>query len=735
MQTLPELLPHTGLSPVATRLRRVATGLRRAPGVLCAATAILLSGPTPLHAADGDILFTPDPLTGAVRQIRIEGDPQGMEWLVRTDGSQYAWVGPEWQWGLGAVTVTAGAQSQTYRWTRADSAATDGLTSFYRLGPVVLRVERQLRDGDLVERYTFRNESKQSVELRDAGICLPLNDNYPDAPTCIAGRCNVHFWAGGSAAYVCALRMGAKAPHLGLAVTKGSICDYEIRLRGNDKGSSMTRGLFIANLPDCTLAPGASATTAWRVFSHQGKDDFERQLLDRGSVLVDCDRYVIERRDTLTVSLRSPRRLPTLRANLSEQRLKLSQLKRDVRNFQVKKEGKDFVYSFKTTDLQPGETTVTFTYGNNRQTQAKVWVVNDFDTLVARRVAFIRTRQQLNRPGDARDGAFMVYDNEGDSIFLNDRPTCSPLDRDEGGERVGMGVLLAKYESLHPSPEVRASLLRYIRFLRERLQTKDYVTYSTVAHDGRNRAYNYMWVADLQFRMWQLTGQRQYALDGYGTLRAMFRQFGHNFYAIDIPVLQGLDALQRAGLPAQRDTLLADFKAQAASYIRNGTNYPKHEVNYEQSIVAPAVQFLCEMYLATGTQDYLAAAREMIPVLDAFSGRQPDYHLHEIGIRHWDGYWFGKREMYGDTFPHYWSTLTASAFYYYALATGDDTYRRRAEDIVRGNLCQFTDEGRASCAYLYPRAVDGRPARFYDPFANDQDWALVFYLLVMKDCR
>jgi hypothetical protein len=22
-----------------------------------------------------------------------------------------------------------------------------------------------------------------------------------------------------------------------------------------------------------------------------------------------------------------------------------------------------------------------------------------------------------------------------------------------------------------------------------------------------------------------------------------------------------------------------------------------------------------------------------------FGGRQPDYHLHDVAIRHWDGYW------------------------------------------------------------------------------------------------
>lgn len=93
--------------------------------------------------------------------------------------------------------------------------------------------------------------------------------------------------------------------------------------------------------------------------------------------------------------------------------------------------------------------------------------------------------------------------------------------------------------------------------------------------------------------------------------------------------------------------------------------------------------------METGIQKYLDGAKQQMPALEAFNGNQPSYHLNEIAIRHWDGYWFGKREMWGDTFPHYWSTLTGAAFYLYAQCVGDNAYKRRAENIVRNNLCLF----------------------------------------------
>ena len=338
----------------------------------------------------------------------------------------------------------------------------------------------------------------------------------------------------------------------------------------------------------------------------------------------------------------------------------------------------------------------------------------------------------MNNPSDLRDGAYMVYDNEGDSIYLNDTPNCNPVDRDEGAERLGMGVLLAKQYLLTKDPELKQSLLRYANFVRRKLQTDNYVTYSSVDQKNRNRGYNYMWVAELYFQMYKVTGDKQFVTDGYKTLKSMFQQFGYGFYAIGIPVRLGLQSLKEAGMKKEYTDLRNDFIKTGDVFVKNGLNYPAHEVNYEQSIVAPAIQFLAQLYLETGSQKYLDEVKRQMPVLEAFNGFQPSYHLNEVAIRHWDGHWFGKRELFGDTFPHYWSTITGAVYYYYALCTGDSSYQKRAENVVRNNLCLFFEDGKASCAYMYPYKIDGVKAEFYDPYANDQDWALVYYLLVNK---
>lgn len=328
---------------------------------------------------------------------------------------------------------------------------------------------------------------------------------------------------------------------------------------------------------------------------------------------------------------------------------------------------------------------------------------------------------------DVRYGAFMVYDNEGDSILIDDHERS---DLDEGRERLGMGCLLAEYCRLHPDRNMEEALEKYAHYVRTKLQDKDYKTWSNARNHGKHRGYNYAWVADFYFRMYLLTGSVQYAHDGYATMRALYRNFGYGFYCIGYPVVTGLEALQKAGMTSERDFLLYDFCQTADIFVKNGMNFPKSEVNYEQSIIAPAIQFLLEVYQVTSEKRYLDSARSMMPALEALQWHQPNHHLAEIGIRHWDCYWFGKRRLWGDTFPHYWSTVTAAAYHRYAQVTGDESYQKRALLTVCGNLSLFSEDGRGSCAFVYPRRVDGETAHFADTLANDQDWALLYYLIV-----
>ena len=667
------------------------------------------------RAAAQPVTHTLNPQTGAIVQLAMKGDSRPVEWLMKTDGSQYPWITSRYGWGLGYFTETRGGTSSPRSWHTPLHTPADSLTC-YQAGDVRIEVHRRAVHGDLLETYTFVNTGKNSVTLSDAGIYTPFNDNYPDAATCVKSRVNVHIWPGQHAAYVQAVPMGGSHPALALMVTEGAINHYQISERSLEHGSSNTRGLISLNLPDLHLPPGGSSSLTWRLFAYTGQQDFCRKLEQRGGLWAEASRYVLQTGDTARVTLHAPHTLRLLSARRNGIPVPLRRTPGG--------------WTVEWTVKEPGETLVEFLYDGGRRTWARCLAVSSARRLISKRVQFIIGRQQMNRSGDARLGACMVYDNETDEIFLNDRKTVSPADRDEGGERLGMGVLLAKQYLLTKDSAIREPLLCYARFVREKLQDSEHRVWSTTDHRGRHRAYNYPWVINLYCYMYQITGDKSYLDDAFRTMQTMFRSFGYGFYAIDIPVRLSLQCLEQAGMKKEYRCLLKDFIRIGDEYIRNSVHYPKHEVNYEQSIVAPAIMLLTQLHLVTGEKKYLDEARRQMPLLEAFAGFQPDYHLNEIAIRHWDGFWFGKREMWGDVFPHYWSTLTAAAYHYFALCTGDDNYRQRARNIVRNNLCLFFEDGKASCAYLYPYKVNGVRAGFYDPFANDQDWALVYYILV-----
>ncbi len=656
------------------------------------------------------IAYTTDGCSGAIERIYVTGDKRDMNWVLRSDGSQYPWANSSMGWGLGKLTLSRNGADETCKWSSpVASAIGNGKSTFiYKVKGLEITVERSMDGDDLVETYLFKNVSSQKTTLRDIAINTSFNDNYPDALNCVNGRVNAHIWAGGSSAYVCGLNMGGCAPHIGLVVTDGSIDSYEMERQMAQQ--SNFRGLIQLTPSNAVLNAGESTSVTWHIFSHTGWADFFAKAKKLGAVIGSSDKYVYEKGETAVVKFDCGELPQNYIVNVNGKRLKATV------------NGNTITAEYKVT--KPEELNFTLDY-DGKHTKVVCLAISSANNLIDKRAKFIMTHQQMKDKNSPLFGAYMVYDNEGDSIFMNNWPNRGRSDCDPGRERVGMGAFLALRYKQTKDKRLLRSLTDYARFVRS-LQAADYKTFSTPDHKSKHRGYNYPWVADFYFKMYQATGNKQYAVDGYRTMMAYYHYFKHSFYAIGIPTY-GIEELRKAGMSAQADTLLSNFKRQADTFVANGYNYPRHEVNYEQSIVAPSIIHLLNVYLLTKEQKYLDAAKLQLPLLEAFGGQQPDYHLNEIAIRHWDGFWFGKRRFWGDTQVHYWSTLTGVAYSLYAKATGYKSYQQRANNILRNNLCQFFEDGKASCAFVYPSRIDGKIAHFFDPYANDQDWAMVYY--------
>lgn len=541
------------------------------------------------------------------------------------------------------------------------------------------------------------------------GITFPLTDKYESSQTCMKRHCHTHIFCGGNVSYICALRMGGEAPHLGMVLTKGYLAGYSVQR--NLLNQSNDRGCFLLHPGAMELAAGESTVLEWKIFRHEGRADFFKKLEQYNPrfIEVTAERYVLFEGEKNVLRIR-----PAFKAEQVT-----------VDGEPLSKTGGEYRLEYMAGE--PGEK-VFLIQADGVRTWCRTYVQENVETLAEKRCVFLAQHQQYQGPVRPLRDAYLAYDNEEELCVY--RPEN---DFNGGRERIGMGCLMARYLSGRKGENVqylRGSLERYRSYvLRELVDGNTGEVFNDIGRDSSyKRLYNAPWAAAFFTELYFLRKQEEDLLIAYRIVKQFYAEGGRDFYPINLPILLLDEALSEGRMGEQRQELRTLYIEHADRISGRDVHYPASEVNYEQSIVAPAADILLSVYILTKDAAYLRAAQRQLAVLELFNGMQPDYHLHEAAIRHWDGYWFGKKRYYGDTFPHYWSVLTGNVFELYAKAAGKSEYRKRAEDSRRAILPTFFPDGRASCAYVYPYSINGQRGEFYDPYANDQDWGLYFYL-------
>ena len=564
-------------------------------------------------------------------------------------------------------------------------------------------------EGNLIEKYQFTNKDKEPISFLEGllGINAPFNDRYAKANIALYQRCNTHIWCGKNTSYVYSLRMGGDAPHLGLVLTEGSLSSYSV-----DSCYTANRGLFILNPEVKTLYNKESQVISWKIFPHNGVDDFYKKALkEEVFVQMSADRYSVTKGEQIRITAQKEKIFNDAVLFVNNKKVKANINKNKL------------TYTFTPADL--GEYLVKLVDGNI-ETFLRLHVSLPLTELARRRCLYIVENQQINNHGEQLDGAYVVYDTEKNRQILGNG------DRNTGRERIGMGILIALYLQQNPNDpkkeELLNSLHKFYQYTLRELQAEDGTVFNGVYAKEHNRLYNYPWILQLHMEMYKITKNKDHLQRMLKTARSYYKYGGINFYAICIPMYESVNLLKKAHLKKEATELYQLYKSHADEIIRKGENYPGHEVVFEQGIVAPAADYLSQIYRLSGDEKYLLAAKKHIARLKILGGNQPDYHLNQIAIRYWDGYWFGEKQLFGDTFPHYWSTLTAVAYHHYAKSANDINYQINAKKILHGNFNLFNPDGAASCAYLYPFKLGDQNGAFYDKWANDQDWALVFSL-------
>lgn len=613
---------------------------------------------------------------GGLDSLVLADDPDEMNWIegLKTWGLVRAFCPREWPesfWHYDA---------RPYLAFQGLEERGEAVVSRYAGGGLALEVTRTLGLDALEERYRFTNTGRFPLYyLRgQIGILTTFNDSYGAARTCEGSRCHAHVFAQGSSAYVHARKMGPFPTDLVLTLSEGELDGYSQQIHGPE--GSNDRGDLVLHPAPLTLLAGESKTVAWRV-----------------------------------APIRSGSFVPPVRAKF--------ETCFTGETFEIE----DAAGLHRVPADEPGELTA---YG------ARLFVSDPPETVIRRRIGYILDHQQCNDPKSPLDGAFLVYDPEEDRQYFDERWR----DHNASRERLGMGLLLARWLQTHPDePRVRAALDRYEAFVfREFLDRATGATYDTIGKDPDNlRLYDAPWAITFLAELYRLKKDPSYLDVLERAMLDYYAKGGDHFYPNGCLFGEVLALLRDAGRDIAE--LTAVHRRHIDTILRNDIDYPAHEVRFEQTIVTPALGILASWWLHVDRDPAVRAAVERhLAVLERFDGDQPDYRSGGVPIRHWDGYWFGKLRSYGDTL-HYWSALSASSYALYAQMGGDASYRLRAERCFRNLMSLFHRDGSASCAYYVPysmtivddagddllASVRGeRP----DPWCNDQDFALYYYL-------
>jgi hypothetical protein len=526
---------------------------------------------------------------------------------------------PSRYWGTGFVITDRGSHRFG---VPAERRGTDLL---HRFGGLELRVVR--RFGDLwTEDYELRNVSDEPVTVGSLAISTPWRDLYSSSRESLRRAVHAHVWTGGGDSWVWAVPMDGSGPGLGLRLTGGELWAYSVESRDPRIGSNARGHLYLhvtdhARAPhamggqrEVVVAPGQATGWSWQLGWYDDLADFHAGHVP----MVDADPLAAEVGESIVLRLG-----PGVSGPIT-----VTSAEAGVRYFEV-------------------------TDGANTSRIALLFHP-PLREIVEKRVRFVLDRQRPVELAGSRRFAFVPYDT-GSGLRVS---AGNWRDWSDGRERVGMAVLLqaTRDRGWGDAAELTEALAGYEQFVVEHLVAAD----GTVREDSWHpevRLYNFPWFA--RFLLGQGDIDRAVRiLDRYYELG------GSHFLAFDLgPLLVELaDRLAAADRPGDAARMREHLLLHARTFVEYGDDLPAHEVNYEQSMVAPLLELLIAAHRIAPEEIAAEELTRRLPWLTAFAADQPDVRLRHVAIRHWDGYWFGALRLWGDVFPHYWSALSAVVY-------------------------------------------------------------------------
>lgn len=632
------------------------------------------------------------------------------------------WHSPNFQWGAGSITTNLGSTN----WLRPSETTVDHSVyeaRFDLIGNKVTLVVKRAAGRDLIEEYVWSNNTSEPLTIERLTISAPFNDQYPDCATALDSCVNAHIFTGGAVSWVIAEPMDGVGKVLGLTLREGELNAYSIYSR-NHLTSSDVRGHIALQPTDygvnpnsfggqkpITIPPGESYTLSWNIDWFDDREQFAQHAPSFG------------RFSSLSSETGTDIELTTE-----------SKVSCDSEALTIVRRGDAVLL----TSQEQGTYHIKIDDGRN-VSHTEVFFHHPLRDVINRRVSYILSHQIAQELPGTLAGSIVSADTRTGRHVVDG----SWADWSDGSERTTMPILLQRAlrcDILSPNLAELAQEAsdNWRAFALEHLISEDGKVRRSSSFPPEafgERLYDVPWMAQYFIERFTVLGTESdlevaiklfEAAHNLGWSRYLCIGFAEATESL-VRLLRKLNREQEADLLTKRLLESADY------FLALDKNLPAHEVAYEQSIVAPLVSLLITAYRFTANEEYLRGIKRRLPWLLSFSGPQPDSRLFGIGIRHWDGYWFGLNRQFGDVFPHHWSALTAEVLLRLPQELRSNEHSQLAMDILNANLAHYNQDGSATCAFVFPSSVDDVAAHSADPLANDQDWPLSIWLRLIAD--
>ena len=630
-------------------------------------------------------------------------------------GNDLVWHDSDHSWGTGYIISNRGSRD----WGAPQTISVEGdvqlLHYLFEKLNLALNVSRRGGDNKYTERYVWKNQGSESIEITGLGIETPFADYYPSAEESLNELVNTHVFIGGSWSWVLAQPMSGQGLSLGLIVRKGSLESYSIESR-NTLTQSNIRGHIVLQVTDYAhnpesfgsqpricLKPGEEYVLEWEIGLYANHSEFIEQT-DPPVSLSSPVEYV---GNAITVTTCERVRVDSQSAVLS----------RVLGNIRI---------------TAPRVSDTWIRIGEHAKTE--ITFVHTLEDSVRLRSKYIINNQSARGRIGVAAGAFLPTDTR-TSLPVKDGGW---QDWTDGSERVGMALMMQRGRNCGLlGEEVDGPLAAWSAFAQEYLIDSSGRTRrgsTRPSSDFGQRFYDVPWLAEFFIARFEQTGDKYDLDESVKLLNTSFKLGGGHFLAIGLSstVEEVVEQLRGKGRENEAKYLENEILKSATYFLSRGDDLPGHEVDYEQSIVAPLINLLIDANRISGESKYFEGIKKRLPWLLSFGGPQPNGRQQWIPIRHWDGYWFGINKLFGDVFPHHWAALTAEVIARLPKELKTEELSRMAIQIMKETMINYNEDGSATCAFVYPSNVDERPAHVADPLANDQDWPLAIWMRLIE---